>query len=534
MQREAGKIISAHEIASRRSATDCWVVINDGVYDITEYLDQHPGGAAILLRQGGTVRSIPSTSSSSVNKRSADRGAKVQTKQQIQDATTEFRKIHGLDVLEYLPKNARIGSIDAEARATLRAALPLTGASSDASPTAGNKAQKVPHIATIVSPVDFEAAARLVLPNDSYTYISGSAHNGSAHRGNLSSWQRITFRPRIFQDISSVKPASTILGFPCAFPLYMSPMGQMGRVHADGEAGAVRALARRGAHGVISTDTTASLEEIAASFADEKAKIAASRKNGEQGVEAQLHFQLYIPADRSLAIQRIRRARATGVYRSLWVTVDTVVLGKRTPDRRLQAEEALATSPELSEHAEKAGFGGLSPISNLQFNLTLTWEDLSWIKKEWGGPVVLKGIGNADDALKAADAGCDGILLSNHGGRQMHDAQNALATLLEIRTYCPQVLARLQVFVDGGCRDGSDVLKAICLGATAVGIGRPFYYALAAYGEEGVGRCADLYADEFITGMRLSGIASLGDARPERVNPSRLLNEIWRPEKAQL
>ncbi|KAI1258706.1 FMN-dependent dehydrogenase-domain-containing protein [Xylariaceae sp. FL1019] len=504
MRPEGGKLISAHQIASRRSATDCWIVINDGVYDVTDYLGQHPGGAGILLRQGGT------------------------------DATAEFRKVHKPDVLEYLPKNAYIGLIDAEARATLQAALPLHGASPDSTAAAVEREQEIPHFATIVSPVDFEAVAKLVLPVDSYTYISSSSHDGSAHRGNLSSWQRITFRPRILQDISNVKPAFKILGFSCAFPFYVSPMGQLGRVHADGEAGAVRALARRGVHGVISTESTAPLEDIAAAFADEKAKIAASRKDGEQEVEAQLHFQLYIPADRALAVQRIRRARATGVYKSLWVTVDTAVLGKRTGDRRLQAKEALDASPELGEHAEKGGFGGLSPIANSQFNLTLTWEDLSWIKREWGGPLVLKGIGNAEDALRAADAGCDGVLLSNHGGRQMHDAQDALTTLLEIRTFYPQILERLEVFVDGGCRDGSDALKAICLGATAVGIGRPFYYALGAYGEKGVGRCVDLYADEFITGMRLLGIASLHDAQSERVNPRRLLNEIWRPEKARL
>jgi L-lactate dehydrogenase (cytochrome) len=120
-----------------------------------------------------------------------------------------------------------------------------------------------------------------------------------------------------------------------------------------------------------------------------------------------------------------------------------------------------------------------------------TWEDLEWIRKEWEGPIVLKGIQTAEDAKLALDYGCDGILLSNHGGRQMHTAPSALMTLLEIRTYCPEVIGKMEIFLDGGLRDGNDVLKALCLGATAVGVGRPFLYALAAYGTKGIERCVD-------------------------------------------
>lgn len=162
--------------------------------------------------------------------------------------------------------------------------------------------------------------------------------------------------------------------------------------------------------------------------------------------------------------------------------------GKRTADRKLQAAEALAMSPEL---AESAGFGLLSHAGDSQLNASLTWEDLKWIKSEWDGPVVLKGVQTAEDAARAADLGVDGVLLSNHGGRQMHDAPDALTTLLEIRTYYPAVLDKLEIFLDGGCRDGADVLKAVCLGAKAVGVGRPFFYALAAYGEKGIERCSD-------------------------------------------
>ncbi|KAI1322339.1 mitochondrial cytochrome-like protein b2 [Xylariaceae sp. FL0255] len=516
-------MLTGEEIAKHRSAASCWVVIDGKVYDVTSYLGEHPGGPAILLRQGGT------------------------------DATAEFSKIHSPDILEYLPKGSLLGTIDA----TTSTALPKNTALSESSPSSSSstsddkEATGPPHIATMAQPNDFEAAAKIVMPHIVYTFTSSSSHDGSSHRGNLASWQRIRFRPQIFMDVASPAPQTQILGFPSAFPFYMAPMGAMGRAHPGNEIATVRALARRGIHGVTSSESTSRMEDIAAAFADEKAKIAAerSKQNGnkettadeeEQRPEAQLHFQLYVPGDKAIAAQRIRRARATGVFKSIWVTVDTPVLGKRTGDRRLQAQEALALPPapafDVSANAELAAFGGLSHIKNTQFNQQLTWADLEWIVKEWGpgNPVVLKGVQSAADAKKAADAGCAGICLSNHGGRQMHNAPDALTTLLEIRAYYPRVLDKLQVFVDGGCRDGADVLKAVCLGATAVGIGRPFFYALGAYGGKGVERCCDLYADELVLGMRLGGILTLEDAQPDRVNASSLVNEIWRPEKSLL
>ncbi|KAI1359070.1 FMN-dependent dehydrogenase-domain-containing protein [Xylaria arbuscula] len=502
-------VLTAQEIASHRSASSCWIVVDGKAYDVTSYLDEHPGGAAVLLKQGGT------------------------------DATAEFRKIHSPDILKYLPPNACLGAIDA----ATQAGLPISSVGADSSDSNNNSSTEdgagdrvVPHISSIVVPNDFEAAAKIAMPLKSWTYISSYSHDGSAFRANLASWQAVRFRPRIFADVAVVNPECTILGSRSAFPFYVSAMGQLGRGHPVAEIGVVRALVRRGVHGVISTESTVKMEEIATAFLEEKEKMKKDDKAEERRPEAQLHFQLYVPADRAIAIQRIRRARATGVFRSLFVTVDTAVLGKRSADRKLQAAEALAASPELAAHAERAGFGLLAHASSAQFNPSLNWEDLAWIKKEWGGggPVVLKGVQTAEDAARAADMGVDGVLLSNHGGRQMHDAPDALTTLLEIRAHYPGLVERLEVYVDGGCRDGADVLKAVALGAKAVGVGRPFFYALAAYGEKGVERCVDIFADELVTGMRLLGIKNLDEARPERVNASRLLNEIWRPEKSRL
>ncbi|KAI6082037.1 hypothetical protein F4821DRAFT_14475 [Hypoxylon rubiginosum] len=491
-------LLNAAEVAKHNTTSSCWIVVHGKVYDVTPYLEQHPGGAAILVKQGG------------------------------RDATPEFRKVHSADVLENLPQGSLQGELDPAALASL-ASAPTSAPPSSPSPGAGP-----PHIAHCITALDFEAVARGVLSHNSLSYVSSSANAGLSLEGNLSSWSRISFRPRVLRNVSSILIRTEILGFASPLPLYASAMGQLGRSHPGGEVEFVRGLARRGVHGLISTVSTNSTEEIAAAFRGEQEKLAETTSNGVTAAfpPSQLHFQLYCHNDRAVTLARIRRAKAAG-FRSLWVTVDTPVLGKRTSDRRIQVTEALELG--LERAAENAGFGWRSHAPAGDFQPALSWEDLAWIRKEWGeGPLVLKGVQCAEDVRLALQHGCQGVVLSNHGGRQAHTAPDALTTLLEIRTYCPEVLGKLEILVDGGLRDGSDVLKAICLGATAVGVGRPFFYALAAYGSRGIERCIDILAEELASGMRLIGIASLDEAKPERVNASRLFNEMWRPERSRL
>jgi L-lactate dehydrogenase (cytochrome) len=241
---------------------------------------------------------------------------------------------------------------------------------------------------------------------------------------------------------------------------------------------------------VVSTASSKPSEHIMQSYVEEQGRL----KNGSP---TQLFYQYYMPVNRNKAIELMQLVKKAG-YKGLWITVDTPVLGKRTADRYLQAEEALAVglAEEATAEWETGSDNEFAPamggrVVQGQLSPHTTWEDLKWIRDEWSGPIVLKGIQCAEDAKLAMEYGCDGILLSNHGGRQLHTAPSALMTLLEIRTYCPEVLGKLEIFLDGGLRDGNDVLKALCLGATAVGVGRPFLYALAAYGAKGVERCVD-------------------------------------------
>ncbi|KAI1771471.1 FMN-dependent dehydrogenase-domain-containing protein [Hypoxylon cercidicola] len=507
-------LLNAAEVAKHNTTSSCWIVVHGKVYDVTPYLEQHPGGAAILVRQGG------------------------------RDATTEFRKVHSPDVLENLPKESFQGELDPAALASLASAPPtpttptsaFSPPSSSLSPSPAGSGP--PHIAHCVTALDFEAVARGVLSHNALSYVSSSANSGLSLQANLSSWQRVSFRPRVLRDVRHIATKCRILGLDSPFPFYASAMGQLGRSHAGAEAEFVRGLARRGAHGLISTVSTVPTEEIAAALCDEQQKLAAAAAAAANGKAsfppAQLHFQLYAHEDRAVTLARIRRAKQAG-FRSLWVTVDTPVLGKRTADRRIQAADALELGLERS--AEQAGFGWRSHAPAGDFQPSLSWADLAWIREAWGGagrPLVLKGVQCAEDVRLALRHGCAGVVLSNHGGRQAHSAPDALTTLLEIREYCPEVLGKLDILVDGGLRDGADVLKAICLGATAVGVGRPFFYALAAYGSRGIERCIDILSEELVNGMRLVGIASLDEAQPERVNASRLLNEMWRPEKSRL
>ncbi|KAJ5779882.1 hypothetical protein N7457_007602 [Penicillium paradoxum] len=385
--------------------------------------------------------------------------------------------------------------------------------------------KSIPHLSLCVTTTDFEKAAKDVLPEKSWVYVSSSAATGLSLRTNLDDWSLINFRPRILRSVDSMDTRRDILGHVSQVPFFVSAMGTLGSSHPGAEPLLVRGATRKGMHAMISTASTKPLEEIMDAHRDEQ------RLLGYQS-PSNLSFQFYVPVDRTKAKSLIQRVKAAG-YQSLWVTVDTSTLGKRTADRYLQAQENLdaglaENSREIhSENEFAPAFGGRQVPGSVDAGLT--WEDLDWISSEWGGPLVLKGIQSVEDVKLAVQHGVHGVLLSNHGGRQIHSAPSSLMTLLEIRTYYPEAFDKLQVFVDGGLRDGADVLKALCLGATAVGVGRPYYYALAAYGAEGVEKCTDILAEELEITMKMLGVSSLDQLTPDMVNTSRLANEMWRP-----
>ena len=224
-------------------------------------------------------------------------------------------------------------------------------------------------------------------------------------------------------------------------------------------------------------------------------------------------------SDRSKTEELLRTAKKLGI-KAIFVTVDAPVPGKREADERLAAGNVVAAISGAVATNDKKG-GGLGRVMAKYIDANLTWGDLAWLREVSGLPLVLKGIQTAADAVMAAEHGVEGIMLSNHGGRSLDTTQPAMLTLLELHRTCPWVFDKLEVYVDGGFSRGTDILKAVALGAVAVGIGRPWLYALN-YGQEGVEQMCDILQDELETSMKLSGIKDVDQAHPGMVNTSAL------------
>lgn len=411
----------------------------------------------------------------------------------IQDATPEFDQIHSEDILDDLEDGSHLGQLDPATAHALNTPPPPRDTPG---PAAGSDTKEVVPLAMCVRAADFKAEAAKVLSRRTWIYITSSAHSAQTLEENVRSWSQVLLRPRILRNVAHVSTSATILGHPTTVPFFIPPMGTMGMTHPGAEPEMFRGAIAKGVHAILSTASTKSFDAVMDAFQTDRA-----RAGGPATCPSRLFFQLYVTEDRARAAQLVRKVRAAG-YGALFLTVDTNVLGKRTEDRRKQAEEALADGRDHSTTQQPLGVDGSEnpyapavgarPVPG-SITAGLAWEDLDWIRREWGPdrPIVLKGVQTAEDAKLAAERGVQGILLSNHGGRQQHSAPSALATLLEIRTYCPEVLQKLEVYVDGGIYDGADILKALALGAKAVGVGRPFLYAMGAYGSRGVEKLID-------------------------------------------
>lgn len=277
------------------------------------------------------------------------------------------------------------------------------------------------------------------------------------------------------RNVKKVSTRRTILGFDSNLPFFIAPCALARLGHPDGELCLVRGAARANIPYCPSNSSSVSHKDLAECL----------------GAEARggcLFFQLYVNKSKKDTIENIRHARELG-YKALVITVDANVVGIREDDDRLKIRVALEHG---QQHVSpwKAALSNPDPDAVLRapHSATLSWEDLHWIKEAWqnAGPICVKGILTAEDAKIACELGMDAVYLSNHGGRQLDSAPSALAALVEIRRFYPHVLSKCQVLLDGGVRRGADILKALCLGATGVGLGRPFMYALSAYGTEAV------------------------------------------------
>ncbi|KAK3076615.1 hypothetical protein LTS18_012530, partial [Coniosporium uncinatum] len=312
----------------------------------------------------------------------------------------------------------------------------------DVIPMQREDASKAPPLSTIVLLEEFEHAAKRVMAQRAWTYVSSSSNNEETLQGYKNIWSSLKFRPRVLRNVTTVDPSTSVLSQRCRIPVFIPPTGVVGSVHPDGELLLSRAAARSGVHYCVSSATTKSHEAITERFEAEKREAGAAAAAAAAADQCCLFFQLYVNADRKITQEKLREVQRLG-YKGLFLTVDTNVIGKRWQDRKMQALELLDAG--LNDGVEIGGRPAAGTIS-----ISLNWDDIAWIRESWPGPLVLKGIQHADDAKRALDIGLQGVYLSNHGGRQMRSAPSSFETLLDIREQYPEVMEQMEVFVDGG------------------------------------------------------------------------------------
>ena len=373
-------------------------------------------------------------------------------------------------------------------------------------------------LGSVASINELRLIAKKRLPAGIFDYIDGGAEDELTLRRNTADFSRITFRPKVLADVASIEVGGEIFDRPMTMPLILSPTGFTRIADPEGELAVARSAHRAGIPYTLSTMATRSIEEVGA----------------VSPPGARNWFQVYVWRDRDLVESLLERARIQQ-YEAIVITVDTPVLGRRERDIRrgflLPPKVGIDTLLEGARHplwtfdllrAEPITFANLSgsnvgdgssPVAladqvNSQFDPSLSWRDIAWFRSRWAGPIVLKGIQRVEDAKIAVDSGVDAIALSNHGGRQLDGSPSPVSLISEV---VAEVNGAIPVLCDGGIRRGSDIAKALALGAKACMIGRAYLYGLASGGEQGVDLSIALLREGLVKTMALTGTRSVNE-----------------------
>ncbi len=437
----SGPKVSTTEISKHDKPSDAWILINGTVWDVTEFAPKHPGGAEIVLQYLG------------------------------RDASNAYNEVHGPKVAaRYLDESKNMGQLD-ESSVTDE----WRDKQADKEEAETPLDDKRPPLDAIINLYDFEDAAKKQLSKKSWAFYTAAANDCLTRDANVDWYRKIWFRPRVMVGVKDVTTSATIMGHNFDVPIFSSPAALAKLSHPEGELAMARGLAAKGATIVACNNASFSFPEIVEVV--------------PKGYPT--FYQLYVNKDRKVT-EKLVKEMSTHNPRAMIVTVDLPVVGKREDDERVKIESTYkAEKHSQAQRIQRDNKGsGLARATGSFIDPNLKWDDIKWLKTITDVPIFLKGIQCAADARKALDHGCAGIYISNHGGRAVDTAQPSILTLMEINANCPEVLEQMEVFVDGGIRRGTDVLKAICLGASAVCLGRPFLFAVC-YGREGVEQCID-------------------------------------------
>lgn len=522
-------MLDIQEVSKHNTKTDCWVIVHGKAYDVTHFLNEHPGGSAIILKYAG------------------------------KDATKAFDPIHPGDTLvKYLPKKFHLGAVDMLKRTQKKISEPSKNTvgndeianagtsnrnadnivdefdveydeqeskiaitskkdvkSESESYSLGADAEEEyddddddppdeyelkrrelvklkPDLSQIYNLHDFEFVARNTMEKTAWAYYSSGADDEIALRNNHLAYQRLFFKPKILVDVTQIDLSTSMLGTPTSVPFYITAtaLGKLG--HPDGEKVLTRAAGRQDVVQMIPTLASCSFDEIV-----------------DEANEKQTQWlQLYVNSDREITKALVRHAEKRGI-KGLFITVDAPQLGRREKDMRLKNVEDLSHVQGEGDDADRTQ-GAARAISSF-IDTSLNWDDIKWFRSITKMPLILKGVQSVEDSITAAKYGVDGIVLSNHGGRQLDSVRAPIEILAELTPKLKKegLFDKMEVYIDGGVRRGSDILKAIALGAKGVGIGKPFLYAMSTYGDDGVFKAIQVLKDEMTMNMRLLGARTI-------------------------
>ncbi|QSZ30929.1 hypothetical protein DSL72_000488 [Monilinia vaccinii-corymbosi] len=459
--------LTGQEVAEHSSRDSCWVIVHGKAYDVTEFLPEHPGGPKIILKYAG------------------------------KDATEEYEPIHPPDTLDkFLDVSKHLGPVDMGT---------VEKEEKEFDPEEAERQDRIarmPILEQCYNLMDFESVARRVMKKTAWAYYSSGADDEITMRENHSAFHKIWFRPKILVDVEKVDFTTTMLGTKCDIPFYVTAtaLGKLG--HPEGEVIFTRAAKKHNVIQMIPTLASCSFDEI---------------MDAAEGDQVQW-LQLYVNKDREITKKIVQYAEHRGC-KGLFITVDAPQLGRREKDMRSKFTDVGTSVQSSSGQSTDNSQGAARAISSF-IDPALSWKDLPWFQSITNMPIILKGVQRVEDVIRAVESGVQGVVLSNHGGRQLDFARSGIEVLAEVMPVLRERgwENRIEIYIDGGVRRSTDIIKALCLGAKGVGIGRPFLYAMSAYGLAGVDRAMQLLKDEMEMNMRLIGCSSVDQLNPTLID----------------